>query len=1070
MLIRGHLIAESPLYRGNARKTLFTRDGDGTQRLISLAGEISGTAQALMDAFVGQSRDGKNIGLLQRLWQRLYGGPMPAGLISHVQCDLQNACYPQGHFFDLRMGIRLDEDRWAVDANANYKMETVFRNAVFDFTLSAHDGALRDPETTARLYYLLQELAAGRFWFGMGKSTGLGQIRLVWEAPWPTPTVLPALRPGANHLRLGLSFTAENPVLVGWNWGKVDPTAPAFASVEGRLLLASLREIPEAIRERLAMVIGGPILTAEDWKRKLADYLPRLTAVWLQGRSSGSAEVWVLGSAALAKLGKGKFPLSKKVIDALQPLCSESFAGQAAAEAALKGVLGDKANMLKRVFEVMERRRQTQLQLSREDWQTLAGAWNLEPALEGQLAAQLGDEAALTRLLATACAPLLAQLGQQIDQQIALLQSDPWVDTELANREQHLLIKTLLLEGKIDETQWNDRAHPPAGVSTGVWQSFLEEHRRVRYSHMTHLGNLRKSITNDRNFIEFLKIHRARTRLELGRPEHIDFRAGGPANGLVSRRYGKPYDHVFMRLLTWKPSSREQGAWEVYIPGATFKGAFRKRASQILKTLWGESSRTAQVLDHLFGVQGQRGALLFSDAYLADPQNPQHIWCSMDGVKMDPRTGRPVETAKQDYLFAYGDQMVFQWRLDLQDIAEQDLEALSLLGHLLQDFQRGDIPVGGNKTNDFGWVVGRITELEWLTAGTGGLTPRLFGKQSLTQTGPWQRLHLEGAAAAQALRLDLPLPARGATATAPPRSRSGFISHRSFGGYAGSLVLEAEVLTPLHVKESGEPSAYLDLAEGRVNGWDAFAMAAPAAAARDPVKTYALPSRSLKGMLRHVYAIASDSAQVSTDLERLNPADRLFGWVGPGPNQSLMGRLSFGFARFEAPQLAWFAVPYPYTGWAFESGKWGYQSGRPVPRLLVGKHWRLFPHAPLAPNVVTMDDFRPSTVQASHFRALLPGSRARFTIRFWNLEEAELQRLLWSVILEPGLAHKLGQHRHLGFGSLRLKLLPESFLIDWAKRYAQQEWRLPIRLETWHKPTVIAHAAELRKALHAQSL
>ena len=31
MILRGKLFVESPLYRGNARKTLFTRDGDGTQ-------------------------------------------------------------------------------------------------------------------------------------------------------------------------------------------------------------------------------------------------------------------------------------------------------------------------------------------------------------------------------------------------------------------------------------------------------------------------------------------------------------------------------------------------------------------------------------------------------------------------------------------------------------------------------------------------------------------------------------------------------------------------------------------------------------------------------------------------------------------------------------------------------------------------------------------------------------------------------------------------------------------------------------------------------------------------------
>ena len=73
----------------DARKTLFTRDGDGTQRLVSLAGEIQGTAQSLMDAFIGESRNGRNIGLLNQLWQRLYDKPLPKGLITKVDCRLQ---------------------------------------------------------------------------------------------------------------------------------------------------------------------------------------------------------------------------------------------------------------------------------------------------------------------------------------------------------------------------------------------------------------------------------------------------------------------------------------------------------------------------------------------------------------------------------------------------------------------------------------------------------------------------------------------------------------------------------------------------------------------------------------------------------------------------------------------------------------------------------------------------------------------------------------------------------------------------------------------------------------------
>ncbi len=210
MILQGKLIAETPIFRGNARKTLFTRDGDGTQRLVSLAGEISGTAQSLMDAFIGQSRDGRNIGLLNRLWLRLYGNPMPEGLITRVQCQLQEASYPRDHFFDLRMGLRLDEDRWAAEANANYKMETVFRNAAFDFTLTVNDTALQQGDNAARLYYVLHELLEGRFWFGAGKSKGLGRVRLEMQLPFPAPSTPPAIQPGANHLRLVLTFKDYN--------------------------------------------------------------------------------------------------------------------------------------------------------------------------------------------------------------------------------------------------------------------------------------------------------------------------------------------------------------------------------------------------------------------------------------------------------------------------------------------------------------------------------------------------------------------------------------------------------------------------------------------------------------------------------------------------------------------------------------------------------------------------------------------------------------------------------------------------------------------------------------------
>jgi hypothetical protein len=364
--------------------------------------------------------------------------------------------------------------------------------------------------------------------------------------------------------------------------------------------------------------------------------------------------------------------------------------------------------------------------------------------------------------------------------------------------------------------------------------------------------------------------------------------------------------------------------------------------------------------------------------------------------------------------------------------------------------------------------------MTWMTTNPNDIGKKLFAGQSLTQNGIWHTLKLSSEASSNVLQSISPLFSAGTKVSpTPPKASQGFVSHRAFGGYCGTLSVVAEVLTPISVAESGEPSFVTTLNDEPVNGRDFFSMAPSETGLRGDQKIFALPAKSIKGMIRHIYTIASDSSKPSLDISRLNPVDSLFGWVGAGPNQALMGRLSFGFGIFDPPQLAWFKVPYPYGSWHFVDGDWKkVQKGR-VPILRITDEWRFFPHAPLAPIVEKLNDFRPDTVQASYSRAILPGAKCRFTIRFWNLEQPELQRLIWSVALEPGLAHKMGKGRYLGFGSLRLQILPDSFLIDWANRYAQKAAKaghLPINVNEWINPGVIAHYAELQKALNAKHL
>lgn len=1079
MILKGRLLAESPIYRGNARKTLFTRDGDGTQRLVSLAGEIEGTAEALMDAFFGRSRSGKNTGLLDQLWLRLYGSPMPEGLITKVHCSLQEKSYSKDHLFDIRMGIRLNEDRWAAEANSNYKMETLFKNSAFDFAMTVNDSVLKRNDHAERLFFVLQELKEGRFWFGAGKSKGLGRCQLEIEAPFAAGESPPPVSPRANHLTISLSFNLENPVLVGWPWGKIDPDKPAFAAIDGRQLVEAMRSIPQPIRKRLGAAIGGPILSPENWKKRLREFLPRILAVWLMEQSSREEEAWFLPSAAVENLGKGKFGLSQKLIERLRPLTAQPFPSRDAAEAAVKEAMAAKPNMAKRVIDVLAHERKKGKRLDPQVWSKIADELAFDRALGDRLAPVIQDEASLASMLSEECAKILPSLFQQVDQHVRLIQSDSWVDEEIAVREEHLHIKNMLKEGKIEEWQWLDPDYTPESIRASSWREFLESHQRVQFRHMLNTRNLSKSIANDINVIALLKGYRDHTRQELSQPYNTDFRSGGAFNREISRKYGKPYDTVFTRMLSWAPSSRGQGMWEIYIPGSTLKGAFKKRASQILKTLWGDSAKTTSVLNRLFGEQGRRGLVFFSDAYLRDAVVPGRSWCSMDGVKMDPATGVPIEEAKADYLFAFGKDLWFNLRLDIQDVSEKDMEVVSILAHLLDDFRKGDIPLGGEKTCGFGWVKGLIEKTHWMTGAPpqeDSIGKKLFGKPALERNGIWYSLHLEGEAVKETLHVTSLVTEAEKGASSPPRSRQGFISHSAFGGYCGVLFIEGEVLTPLSVRESGEPSFVRvpdDPSEGVINGWEAFAMAPPQASLRDPSRPYALPSKSLKGMIRHIYTISSDSSSASPDISRLNPTDSLFGWVGSGPNQAIMGRLSFDFALFQQAETAWFKVPYPYGMWHYVDGQWKQIPKQRASLLHVAGSWRLFPHAPLAPCVERLDDFTPDTPKADYMKAILPGGVCRFGLRFWNLEKDELQRLLWCVALEQGLAHKMGKGRYLGFGSLRLKILPESFFTDWTGRYSGKDrgdraGRLPINLEEWTDSKVIHHYSELRKALNAQ--
>lgn len=62
------------------------------------------------------------------------------------------------------------------------------------------------------------------------------------------------------------------------------------------------------------------------------------------------------------------------------------------------------------------------------------------------------------------------------------------------------------------------------------------------------------------------------------------------------------------------------------------------------------------------------------------------------------------------------------------------------------------------------------------------------------------------------------------------------------------------------------------------------------------------------------------------------------------------------------------------------------------------------------------------------------GSEFEFSAGFTNLEEGEWQALLYAIVLEPEMRHKIGYAKPSGFGSVRIELKAID-LIDYATRY-----------------------------------
>lgn len=607
---------------------------------------------------------------------------------------------------------------------------------------------------------------------------------------------------------------------------------------------------------------------------------------------------------------------------------------------------------------------------------------------------------------------------------------DSWVDSQLSDIADHKNIMESVVSGQAKS--WGDVNKLPGG------SKFENTHqRRGQPMKLNQLkNNFSKGIKNDDTLMEFLKGHRNKAYSEIEREPHIDFRE---AKGEVTR--GKPYDQIFYRALGW---DGEKTNWELCIPGHTFKGAFRVKAQQIYRTLnsgKGCKEKTSSHRDKdcddkycpvcsLFGREGMIAKAWFTDAHLISKDkllDDEH--CSYDQIAIDSETGQSINNSKLNFLYAYGKKFSFRSTIVLKDVNNHDFKQLGFLMYLLREFDQGAIPIGGKKSLNFGTVKGSIKNLKILCT-PGSRMESLTKKWNFKKTNSepvWNHYEIEGDKLWKNNKFIDQMQNNFSNLTGKiqvpdkPYIHDKLVSHRQYSKLCGVLTCELEALTPLHIKESGEPSFISDSALG----YDFFSMSSPKNSHKPDMveREYAIPPSSIRGAVRQIYNLISKKhCPGCKDIGNLCDTCQLFGFVGN--TGSLMGRLSISFARaIDKPNFEWFGVKYGYE----------------VDEYSKVDNTRIFEHTKQTSQEISRHgtDDVPGNLPANSTlnRFALPGTKFVFDVKFTNLRDIELKKLIWALELEKGLGHKIGKSKALLFGSCQISI-KQAHLIDWEKRFS----------------------------------
>jgi CRISPR/Cas system CSM-associated protein Csm3 (group 7 of RAMP superfamily) len=257
-----------------------------------------------------------------------------------------------------------------------------------------------------------------------------------------------------------------------------------------------------------------------------------------------------------------------------------------------------------------------------------------------------------------------------------------------------------------------------------------------------------------------------------------------------------------------------------------------------------------------------------------------------------------------------------------------------------------------------------------------------------------------------------------------PGPREPATKHERFQGYSGQILCRLTACTHLFIPKTQEVSRQHHARLELMRGSDGVPL---------------LPGSSLKGVIRSVAEALSGSCLVlpqprrgeveyrgrppvsyrvprgfehCRDADALCPACRVFGSLSGG--NSFLGKVALSDARAAGEvETEWLTIealmePKPrHRAWYEDPQRRGVMRGR-----------KFYYHRPLGPRTTPKKTRYNKTVEA-----VKPGALFEFSVDYTNLTDDELALLVFALVLEPEMCHKVGMGKPVGLGSAKIEVV-----------------------------------------------